>query len=209
MFYSQDNEMTLSWSITEIRAGCGVLKHLPSSHLWEHLEGVVTTVGGACRTLHHQQRFWVTQMESLSSTSLCCTYLIWSTTSDLSVQVHLCAATPAGRAHQQMHGVILLPQSNAPVLTTLSEIRISGCCWEAAEVPQALLLRSSPLDLQQLHLQRVIIRVFWAGVFFTPQDVVPCAGMDCMMHREMGVMQNTRARDDSPSLLISLYPKSV
>lgn len=91
--------------------------------------------------------FLVTQMESSSSASLCCTYLIWSTTSDLSVQVHLCAVTPPGRAHQQMHGVILLPRPNAPVLTTLSEIRISGCCWEAAEVPQALLLRSSLLDL--------------------------------------------------------------
>lgn len=148
-------------------------------------------------------------MGSLNSASLCCTYLIWSTTSDLSVPVHLCAATPAGRAHQQMHGVILLPPSNAPALITLSEIRISGHCWEAAEGPQALLLRSSPLDLRQLYLQRVIVRVFWAGVFFIPQDAVSCAGMDCMMHREMGVMQNTRARDDSPSLLISLYPRSV
>jgi len=58
MFYSQDSEMTLSWSITEIRAVCGVLKHLPGSHLQEHLGGAVTTVGGACRTLHPQQLFW-------------------------------------------------------------------------------------------------------------------------------------------------------
>lgn len=153
-FSSQDGEITLLWSVTEIRGGCGMLKRLPqpSPSAWapleEHPSGAVTTGGGASRTLHHRQHVWVSQKESWSFASLCYTDLISAGAQPLT---YLCkfissAATPPRQslpadARGDSAASLQHPCPYHALCVVGSEIRISGRRCEVAEVPQALLLK--------------------------------------------------------------------
>lgn len=151
----QDSEITLLWSVTEIRDGCGMLEHLPRPHLlpgplsksdprvlvglwpqWEIWAGPSIISGSSGSTKRRAGALPGLAALILSQLERGPWHIF--TGSSLSAETQL------GRAYWQMHRVISLPRSNTPALTTLSvqvgsEIRISGCRWEAADVPQALL----------------------------------------------------------------------
>lgn len=211
------------WSVTEIRDGCGTLEYLPRPHL---LPGpLLRATPGSRWGCNHSGR---SEQDPPSSASLLgeakgelelcqalllLSYLGWSTASDISSQgSSLSAVTQPGRAYWLMPKVISLPQTNTPAPTTLS-------------VQWALRLGSQVAVGRQLKYHKP----YWSEVkvsgltavtpavgngfaepgFFTPQGAVSCSGTDCAMQSTTGAMQNTRARDDRPFLLISLYPKSV
>ena len=111
-----------------------------------------------------------------------------------------------------MHRVISLPRSNTPALTTLSvrwtlrlgsqvavgrQLKYHKSCW--AEVKVSGLTAVTPAVGNGKGFQDWIL---------SPSKVLSLA-TDCTMQRAMGAMQNTKARDGRPFLLISLYPKSV
>lgn len=181
----QDGEITLLWSVTEIRDGCGMLEHLPGPHLlpgplsktnprlpvgpwpqWEVWAGPSTISGSSGWTKRRAGALpgFAALIWSWLERSL------WHIFTGSSLR----AVTQPGRAYRQMNRVISLPQSNTPALTTLSvwwAVRL----WSQVAVgrqlspPSLVGLRWRSLALRQLHLQWVMVRVFRTGFFHPPR----------------------------------------